>query len=58
MVVFLMKKNIFSYAGYLPLYALALYVVYSVPNGITVQCGVYAVGVGVQECFYPTWVVA
>ncbi|KAM3195909.1 hypothetical protein ACQJBY_071856 [Aegilops geniculata] len=44
--------------GYLSFYALASYVVYSAPNGVTipVQGGVYAVGATGQGGFYPTWV--
>ncbi|EMS49205.1 hypothetical protein TRIUR3_28670 [Triticum urartu] len=47
-------------SGYLPLYALASYVLYSAPNGVptAVQGGVYVVGAGGQGGFYPTWVAA
>lgn len=44
--------------GYLLLYPLALYVIYATPNrvSIDVQGGVYVVGTGDHEGFYPKWV--
>ena len=59
MISFLMI-NMFPSTGYLPMYALASYVVYATTNGVStaVQGGVYAVGAGGYRGFYPTWMAA
>lgn len=43
---------------YLPVYALAPFVVYTSATSAVVYGGVYAIGAGGQGCFYPRWVAA
>jgi hypothetical protein len=59
MIWFSREKHL-SFAGYFPLYALASYVVYATPNGVStaIRGGVYAVGAGGQGGLHPAWVAA